>query len=713
MKNFFWFVLFVVSIVIFAVGIRLFYLWEYSHLPIFSIPRGADVEEYWTWAKEIVAGRVLWSYVHIHSPLYPFFLAGLYKMFVGFNKMIFMIRLTQIIMVFCAVVPVLAALSIASGVENKKNGSLKIVFFLLWCWYPPLIYYAGEFTSETLLVFLFSVALYLFYKAEDINDRIGVEKNENTESELSVDEIVDAAANPQTKERDVTRHSFVLFISAGIVLGLGIITHPIALFFLVAEALYMLVRKKFFRTALTLFGVFVAVMPIAVYNTLVLNSSTPLQANSGFNLYVGNNENADGTCYIRPGREWDQIHLIARYNAEKEGISKDAYFIRKAGRFVISHPFKFISLTAKKAFYFWNWRELTSGSDLYELRYWTNYQKIFKWAFGACAVLALFALFLNYKNSEFYIKYRHFILLLCALFFANVIFVSSARYRIAVIPSILVLAAWSIVSFKNIFTGGQYKKITIFSCLILPAGIVFIPQPPIDYNREKAEAYSLLGEGFMLKNEYLAAEKYLTYSLDYDSENTRNCNLMGIIKENRGNDREALDYYLAALKLDKNNQYTLMNLAMFFSTHGKPQRAEELYRKAFSLKKKPKAELYYNYALFCYNTGRKKEAFANYLRCIMQDPAHVEALNNLGVLLLQIGECKNALIYFQQALDQDPGNPDRIINLAIAEYGLGNKKEADLLIEKTLKIAPNFQKAIVLKKQMEQNKKLKIMQDSK
>jgi Tfp pilus assembly protein PilF len=620
--------------------------------------------------------------------------------------MIFLIRLTQIFLVFAAVSPLISALSFSSAEDRDKSRYLKTVFFLLWCWYPPLIYYAGEFTSESLLIFLVSAAVYLYYKAEyTAENSDGTEKD----GELSIDEIVDAASNPEPVKKDVTKQSFVLFVSAGIISGMAVITHPIALFFCIGELAYMLLRKKIFRTLLVLLGILVAVMPVALYNLLILNSPVPLQANSGFNLYLGNNEKADGTCYIRPGKEWDDIHLIGRYNAEKEGISKDAYFIKEAFKFAAAHPVKFIALSAEKAFYFWNWRELTSGNDLYTLRYWTNYQKIFKWAFGLCAVLALTALFVNYNNPGFYFKYRHFLILLAAFFIANVIFVASARYRIAAVPSVLLLAAWTIVSMKEFISN---RKIHLCGALVLSSAIVFIPQPPFDCNKEKAEAYSLLGEAFMLRKEYLAAEKYLTYALDYDPENTRNCNLMGIIKEKRGYDREALDYYMAALKLDKNNQYTLMNLAMFFSTHGKPVRAEELYRKAFSLKVKPKAELYYNYALFCNNTGRKKKAFANYLRCIMTDPAHVEALNNLGVLLLQIGEYKDAVIYFKQALDQDPGNPDRILNLAVAEYELGHKDRAKQLIDKALRIAPDFTKAKIIQKQIEKDKKLIITRDS-
>jgi len=712
MKKKYLFVTFTICSLFFAFAVRLYYLWEYNNSPIFDIPKGADIEEYCNWAKEIIAGRVLWTFVHIHSPLYPFFLAGLFKLFSGFKEMIFYIRLSQIVIVFSACWPIIAALRSTQEANNTDKGtSLNIIFFLFWCWYPPLIYYAGEFTSESLLIFLLSVTVYLFYKAENTNKKCMFK--EKTEGEKPNNEIVDSTVEPQKKGKDVTRESAVLFIAAGIFSGLAVITHPISLFFLVAELCYSLFQKKLIRTFSVLFGAFAIIMPLIIYNVVILKSPTPLQANSGFNLYLGNNESADGTCYIRPGSKWDEIHILGENNAMKEGISKDGYFMKEAGKFALYHPLKFIKVTLLKSAYFWNHNELTAGGDLYNLRFWTNYQKLFKWAFGVCAVLALTALMLNIGNFGFYYKYRHFAILLFAIFCANVIFVASARYRICAIPSILVFASWSVIYIKGIFHKAKSEKVKLLVVMIIAAGVVYLPQPPIDYDREKAEAYSILGEAFMLKNEYLAAEKYLTYSLDYNPKNTRNCNLMGIIKEKNGENHKALDFYLAALKLDKNNQYTLMNLAMFFSTHGQPKQAEQLYKRAFSLKIKPKAELYYNYALFCYNTGRKKEAFANYLRCLLANPAYVEALNNLGVLLLQIGECEDAANYFNQALIQDPRNPDRIINLATAEYAIGNKEHARFLMDQALSIAPDFEKAKVLKKRMKTNEKIKILQDSK
>jgi Tfp pilus assembly protein PilF len=697
-KKRFLYIILIVLLTLVALAVRLYYLGEYSYLPLFDTPKGADVEEYCSWAKNIIAGQILWEEVQIHSPLYPVFLAILFKSFLTFNKIFFIIRFSQILMVFFACLPILASLTII----KKDKKAISLIFFALWCWYPPLIYYAGELTSESLVIFLLSIVLYILYKAETI-------LSQKSDVLPEVD-LADENDNDNNKNQIGSR---ILFSIAGIFTGLAVITHPIVLFFLFLESVYFIFQKKFLNLILFFIGVSIIVAPLLFYNVIILGESVAIQKNSGFNLFLGNNEKSDGTCYLRPGPDWKQAHEIAEIESKNEGISKNTYLIKSSFKFIFTHPLNFLSLTFKKAIYFWNHNELTSGADLHFLKYYTNYMKFFKWAFGFCAVLALMAIFINFKNFTFLYKYRHFLLLIGAFWIAQTIFVVSGRYRIAAVPAILVLAAWSLSHIPDFFKLNHKNKIYILLLLALLSSLVFLPQPPLHLEKEKAEAYSLLGEACMLRNENLAAESYLSYALKHDPDNPRNYNLIGIIKEKRGENKEAVEYYLCSLNLDKKNQYTLMNLAMFFAKHGHQKRAEQFYRKAFSTHKKPSAELYYNYALFCYNNGRKKEAFANYLRCIVKKPAHVEALNNLGVLLLQVGEPKEATKYFRMSLEQNPGNPDRMLNLAIAEYALGNRNAALDLVNKTLQVAPKLEKAELIKQKIKNDQKLKIIKDVK
>ena len=219
------------------------------------------------------------------------------------------------------------------------------------------------------------------------------------------------------------------------------ITHPLSLFFMFSEMIYLFLRRNL--KGLLSFGVcaFLMIAPVTYYNVFVLKEAVPIQANGGFNLYLGNNEDADGTCYLRPGQDWNDFHRGADYLSQKLGISKDALLIQKTVKYICNNPVQWLKLLSWKALLVWNYRELTSGADLYPLRYFTPFQRLFSWAFGVCAVLALTALFINLKNSAFYSRYRHVLIIICAFWIAQTLLVTSGRYRIAMVPFILILAA--------------------------------------------------------------------------------------------------------------------------------------------------------------------------------------------------------------------------------------------------------------------------------
>src|SRR5687767_14202035 len=61
-----------------AFAARCFYLWEISHAPFFELRLG-DAEAYHAWALRIAAGDWLGQDVFYQSPVYPYFLAVIYR----------------------------------------------------------------------------------------------------------------------------------------------------------------------------------------------------------------------------------------------------------------------------------------------------------------------------------------------------------------------------------------------------------------------------------------------------------------------------------------------------------------------------------------------------------------------------------------------------------------------------------------------------------
>jgi tetratricopeptide (TPR) repeat protein len=638
-----------------ALVIRLLYLMQFSSSPLFSTPIGPDVEEYDLWARQIIAGDYLWNYVHIHSPLYPFLLAFEYKIF-SFNH--FLVRYFQLIIGIASILPLVFSLRLIQGRWTLHN----LIFAILWITYPPLIYYQAEYISETILIPLLCLSIYLTYYAEE-------------------------------------KKKSVLFIGAGIAGGLAILAHPMSGLFVLAETIYLLIRwfrKKSFRLPFIYFAAAsVVVAPVTFYNYAILGRMAPVQANSGLNFYLGNNENADGTCYLRPGPEWNKVHALAEKTASAAFVSKDHYFLSESWNFIKNHPFKWANLLLQKAIYTWNYRELTSGADPEPLKYYTAFQSLFKWSFAVASILAISGFMLNWRNRSFLYEYRHFLLLILSFWLVQIIFVTSGRYRLGMLPGIMVLAAFTIDYLIRNFRTGIYA---IAPYVGIAATIVILPVPQIDMNREKAEAYTLLGEAYMKRGNLADAEFCLLKASKSMDNWSRSYNLLGTLSEKKKHMDTAEKYYLKALKCDNNDAYGLMNLGVIYSSRNEYDKALASFRKALTVDDKL-PDLHYNYALFLSkHRGNEILAERHYWECLKLDPSHRKALNNMGVIMMRKSNFSEAASYFARAHVLDPSNADIVVNLAAANLAQGKQEEGEKLLRKALAIDPNLPSAKRLEK---------------
>ncbi|MBN1865208.1 MAG: tetratricopeptide repeat protein [Victivallales bacterium] len=689
--------------------LRIYYLHEFSASPLFDVPKGADVEEYWVWAGDIIAGRWLWANVHIHAPLYPFFLAMLYCLFANLSSCFFWIRFSQIMLGFFSFLPLLGVMRLfvgtgeddcpGHGAGRPKLSTESLCFLALWCWYPPLVFYLGELTSEVLMIPLLSTALYLLYRSEQ---GLPLPKFVTGKTE-EVDLIVEGSGgtSPTPRQRfslQLPGMGNLFHCLAGLCSGLACISHPFALFFMFSEIIYLYIRGNLKGMAFFAISALAAIFPVSFYNMVILGEAIPIQANGGFNLYLGNNPDADGTCNMRPGPDWDDFHLGAEYKARELGLSKDSLLIQETAVFIMKNPLAWIGLVGRKALMVWNYRELSAGADLYPIRYFTSFQRTFRWAFGACAVMALTAILLNIGNRIFIYRYRHLLILIGTFWAGQALLVTSGRYRVAMIPCILILASWTLVNLgRTLFT--RPRRTARFTVgIIASAAVVYAPVAPFHHEREKAEAASILGEACLIKGDLENAETHLRFAEKNMPPWSRNHNLLGILMENKGQPEEALEYYLKAVKTNPSEPDSFMNIALLFSRKNDSAKAADFFEKAFSLRTSHSAELYYNYAIFCSARGDTRKAFDNYLKCLDVNPGHVMALNNLGIIFFSEEQFSDAAILFEKSLRMDPGNLKRMLNLALAQYASGDHRASRKTLNRILRVNPSMDEALRLQK---------------
>lgn len=644
-----------------AIALRLLYLWQFSESPLFNIPIGADVEEYDNWAKEILAWGFSSQRLHIHAPLYPTFLAFLYNIF---SFKLLWIRLIQSLVILGA----FGALgwAIQTFVAAKRR-TVMWTFLAFAAFYPPLLFYSSELISETLLLPLICLTITLLYWGE---------------KQLSEDKL---------------RKGAILIGISGICAGLMAITHPASLLFIVLEiALLPIItlcrknKKKLIIKLLIacLFGLtaVLVITPVCIRNSMIAKRFVLIQRNSGFNFYLGNNYNATGTCYVRPGKDWNSIHKWADAGAVQRGITKDRFFVYMSLKFIYSNMREELKLLGRKALYVWNFRELAAGADTAPILYYTGIVWSGKYLFILLGALSICGVIIILCKGETIFKYRHFLLLMLAYWAAQTITVTSGRYRLAMYPAFFVFAAFAV---DYLLQCVKKRKHLVKYAIVLVTGIliVTIPSPPVNMLKEQAEADSLYGEACFKQGRYQEAAQYLQKYLQFDPASARAYNLLGIISETNSPKRAAR-YYHKAIESEPAEAEGYLNLAIQYSLKQNYKEAEKYFTDALD-RGSDKPDVLYNYACFLQKKGDSKLAIQYLDKCLIEAPWHAKALNTLGVIHIINKKAESALKYLRSAHKLNPQKIGVMLNLAIALSQSGKKSEALDILKKALVIDPD------------------------
>lgn len=311
-----------VLVLLVALVFRAAYLFEASRLPDFNLFY-MDQEYHLEWARALVTGEwsppydILKGAPFFRAPLYPYFLAGLFRLF-G-------VSVTAVRIVQAVVGSVSCALACAVGARcfGRRAGAVAGVLCAL---YWVLAYFDGELLLPALLVFLALLGFLLAFSAVD-------------------------------------RRSPWLAGLAGFVFGLYSITRPNMLVFFPFAAWWVAraTRNSGRRAAAALALVFLlgCVLPpaaVTLRNGVVADDPAIVASQGGVNFYIGNNPRSNGMEAVVPGtrQTWWGGYLdtveIAENEAGRELKSSEVsgYWFREAFRYIGDKPGDWLRLTLRK-----------------------------------------------------------------------------------------------------------------------------------------------------------------------------------------------------------------------------------------------------------------------------------------------------------------------------------------------------------------------------
>lgn len=585
---------------VFAAGLllRIIYIVEYSNSVNFDIACGADVREYYDRSCEILSGIFFPVKPDIHGMFYPVFSA-----FVLFwSKSVVLLRIFQILLNYASLWALFHLLKL-----YRVDDKVRKVFITLGAFYTVPVFHSAEIISESILIPLATLLFYALRKAR---------KREETARLYSAVSGVIA--------------SFCILTHA----GTGTLAVLLAADFL---------RRKLYKNALCfILPLLLITGAVSAVKSVNYGKFVFIQSNGGFNFYLGNSPESDGTCRLRPGLEWRRLHLAAEQEADSRNISTDQLFLEKSLEFTLRSPLAAASKYLIKAVKFFTPVELISGADPAELIYRTFsvrsglFTAVFLW-FSAAAGAVYLA---RKRHREFP---SDFVILFFAVFITNVLTVTSGRYRLMVYPSLFLFAACSIVYLPR-------KMTAAFAILSVTFGLLADISTPVG----TAEMHRILGEAAYRKGKYDTALNHLEKIEAANSDPSGVQNMLGGIHEKSGDFRRAASCYQKAIASEPERFEAYMNLAGI--TPNKNQ-AEKLYMMALQ-RENSSGLLWINYAKFLLRIQKTDDAYKAADNGKNLSPSDPDAWNTYAVICAYKGNLHDSLQAFEKAAKLDPSNPN-------------------------------------------------------
>lgn len=540
------------SLLIFAVAfaVRLIELLEISAEPI-SLIRMGDGRVYHLWARQIAEGDWVGDQVFYQAPLYPYFLAVIYRVA---GDALLLVRGVQIVLGATA-----CALLTQAGwrLFGKPVGILAGFGLAL---YAPALFADVMIQKSVLDLFFVCVLLAVFAE-------------------------IDARPTPRMRSA----------LGLGVTLGALVLTRENTLVFVAVLLPWLLaLPKRPQRVRLALAGLFVAglaavLLPVAARNWVVGGDFHLTTSQFGHNFFIGNNPAADGTyaplVYARgdPLVERDDAReLAARALGHTPSPSEmSSFYTERALDYIRSQPLDWIALLGRKLALALNAVELVDTEDQYT---WSEYSwtlwltgQVFH--FGVLAPLACLGAFVTWPARR---RIWPLYALTAAYLASLLLFYIFARYRLPIVPIAILLASSGILGTRELVrTRPREVVAAAAACTLGTAVLANWPLLDPDYMRSVTH-YNLGNELVEAGNEDLGIDHY-EQAIALHADNAVANHNLGVILARNGKLGLAIRRFREALRIEPDYAEAHFNLARVLVDTYEPDQAIESYRRGLAI----------------------------------------------------------------------------------------------------------------------------------
>ena len=364
----------------------------------------------------------------------------------------------------------------------------------------------------------------------------------------------------------------------------GLFLTPLLLAAVVLKPRHQQSKSIWVAGAALIMGIFLGTSPCWIHNYVIARDPVLLSAHSGVNFWIGNNPEANGYPRFPPGLRAGQAAMLedsitvaesaAGHPLKRSEVS--SFWSAQAKDYIKRHPGEWLRLLLVKIRNFWNAFQYDDLSIITNLR---EQRVIFPGlSFGLLAALAVPGILIGWRLAP---VSRWIIAAILLQMVALLPVFITERYRLPAVPGLLILGALGLFFFWRKLLDRGYGFAAGYVA-ILVAGTVFVSWPQRSASLWALDAYNSGWQALETGNYPLAEEK-LSLAKRYVPTNPETNFALGNLRLAEGNSKAAADFYLTTLSYDGNHRGALNNLGVLALQADRYDAAEMWLRRAESV----------------------------------------------------------------------------------------------------------------------------------
>lgn len=326
-------------------------------------------------------------------------------------------------------------------------------------------------------------------------------------------------------------------------------------------------------------------LPSAIHNARTGGGFLPTTFQGGVNFYIGNNPGANGSYQsLALGKQVpyyerrESIRLAEQRTGRKLTAAEvSRFWLAEALCWARREPVAFLALQARKLALFWSWYERPDAVDYYYLRALSPMLGLPLLEFGGASLLALIGLWLARDRLADLAP----VLLFVALWMvATVAFFVFSRYRMPVVPALLLLAGLPVAELVRAFEQGRRCRAAVLASAVAVAWLA--PHAMGFEPRHDLVAYNL---GRLYQEAGAPARAALHYraAVAANPKDFLSCLNLGSLAARRGRLMEALGWFRRVVAIEPGFDDGWADLGTAYLATGHPDEATAAFDRALSM----------------------------------------------------------------------------------------------------------------------------------